>query len=147
MSNQYGEQAPPYGQQYGNQQYANQQYGNQYAQQQQPQFQQQYQQQPQQYQQQQNQQQQYQNQQQPKPQHSSLADLIPKKDDRFKPSSYKDLWAAILFILTLLGFAVLSGVVITSLRNSRSNGVDVGISPVNIAGILVTSVVGILVLI
>lgn len=34
--------------------------------------------------------------------------LIPKKSDRFAPSSYKDLWALILFVIFFIGFIAIS---------------------------------------
>lgn len=41
-------------------------------------------------------------------QNQSYDTLIPKKEDRFKTSEYKDLWATILWVVFLIGFAGIS---------------------------------------
>ena len=43
--------------------------------------------------------------------------LIPKKEERFKATQYKDLWATILWVICLIGLAVISYFGISRLRN------------------------------
>ena len=122
----YGQQ-PPYGQQqygqqppYAQQQYGQQNYGQQYGQ---PVYSQQ----PQPYQQQQGQ----------VPygkvephaalqghsaNHSDHTFIAPKKEDRFKTSGYKDLWALLLWIVSLVGFGVVAGISIKDLRVDLNGG-------------------------
>jgi ABC-type multidrug transport system fused ATPase/permease subunit len=114
-------------QQYGEQQYGQQQYG------QQPQFQQ-----------------------YPPPQApmlntgqtESIGSLIPKKEDRFKPTSeYKDVWAAILYFFSVAAFAALSYFGISKLlsvanqNNSAPNdGTQIFPGAGAMAGIIATAV-------
>ena len=37
-----------------------------------------------------------------------ISDLVPKKEDRFKKTHFKDTWAAALFLLTTLAFSFLA---------------------------------------
>ena len=119
----YGQQ-PPYGQQqYAQQPYGQQNYQQPYGQPQQYQQQPVYNQQPQPY------------QQQPmygkvEP-HAALQSnmnnsghtfVAPKKEDRFKTHGYKDLWALILWIVSLVGFGVVAAVAIKDLRVDLNGG-------------------------
>jgi hypothetical protein len=51
--------------------------------------------------------------------------VLPKKEDRFKNSAYKDLWATILWIVFVLGFAVISYFGITNLKTLNTNNTSV----------------------
>ncbi|KAI8906684.1 plasma-membrane choline transporter-domain-containing protein, partial [Gorgonomyces haynaldii] len=136
-------QQPQYGQPQYQQQPYQQQYGQPYQQQPYGQPQPQYQQQP--YTQPYGQQQQFTeapSYQQPPPQ--NYEQLVPKKEERFKQGQYKDVWAAILFVLVTLGFAGVSYLGLNALKNLRvgnGNNTGINIKPADIAGVLVTAVV------
>ncbi|KAJ3305724.1 hypothetical protein HDV03_001132 [Kappamyces sp. JEL0829] len=50
----------------------------------------------------------------------SYENLVPKKESRFKTGEYKDLWATILWVVTLIGFAVISYISLKNLNLSSS---------------------------
>lgn len=84
------------------------------------------------------------------------ASLIPKKSDRFIKSAYKDVWATILWLVFLAGFAVLSFFSIKHLNQidqpagslpidgdeNTGAGKGFSISVKHIAGILLTGAAG-----
>lgn len=52
--------------------------------------------------------------------HGSYEELLPKKESRFKTGEYKDLWATILWIVFVLGFAGISAVGIPNLSKANT---------------------------
>jgi hypothetical protein len=85
--------------------------------------------------------------------HGESASLIPKKSDRFAKSSYKDVWATVLWLVFLVGFAILSILSLKHLKgfqqasasptlDTEDGSAGVSISVKHIAGILLTAAAG-----
>ncbi|KAJ3326196.1 putative choline transporter, neither null mutation nor overexpression affects choline transport [Boothiomyces sp. JEL0866] len=51
----------------------------------------------------------------------SQEELIPKKEERFIPKPYQDVWALILWIFCMLGFTGITGFAIYSVSNAINN--------------------------
>ena len=58
---------------------------------------------------------------QPPPPTGSYAELIPKKESRFKSTEYKDIWASILWVIFVLGFAGISAFSIPYISKANTN--------------------------
>ncbi|KAI8895526.1 plasma-membrane choline transporter-domain-containing protein [Globomyces pollinis-pini] len=64
----------------------------------------------------------------------SLDSLLPKKEDRFKPSQYKDVWALVLWVTCLLAFLGFSAYSISNLVKNGEIGSSVGSVNLNASG-------------